>query len=155
MQLRKLAVGIVEFEFDRPLGLRPAAAHFGERVFEPVGQIDPAAILLSCHGIDDRLATLIDIAGYLCMGTAAVDIDLHVDVGEQRRMDLGEGRGEHIEDRRSRLCVLSAQDAEYGVALGVTRALFYYREGFAIAVVDRSRPSEDARETKPIKFGVT
>src|SRR6185437_10190246 len=56
MQFAKLPVGIGMLDGQRAGGLGPAASHFGQRIFETVGQIDAAAIFLTRNRIDDRLA---------------------------------------------------------------------------------------------------
>ena len=59
MQMRKLAVGVLEIQRDRPIGLAGAAANLGQTKLEALQEIDAHAMLGAGNGVADGLAALL------------------------------------------------------------------------------------------------
>src|SRR6476620_8009477 len=82
MQLGELTVRIRHFVSDRPGGLGPATADLGLLELEAAHLLDAHAMLGAGHGIEDGLATLLDVARHLEVRAALVDIHGEIDVGK-------------------------------------------------------------------------
>src|SRR5262249_59041281 len=78
---------------------------------------------------------------------------LESDGGEDRLMQFLERGGEHIEDGRPGLGILPGEDAQQRRPLRLARALVNHDRRFALALVDRARPAEDAYEPQPVQLG--
>src|SRR5262245_25954804 len=85
-------------------------------------RFSPRAMLGAGNRIEDRRTFRLDHAVDLGLGGAAVDVDLEIDVGDDRLMDLVAGRDEDVKYRGSGLGVLASQDAEQGRLLLGRRA---------------------------------
>src|SRR5215469_14528411 len=149
-----MRVGIREIELDAPMRLCPAAADFGNGEFEPVGEVDARRIWLVGHGIHDRLTARFDDSGHHKSGLAAGDIDVEVDLGEDRFVNLLEGRTKYLKDRCARLGVLAAHDSENGLALRWSGALIDDRLDLAMSFVNGTRPREQGAKAQSVEFGI-
>ena len=81
------------------------AAYFGELIFKAVRRIDAHAMFFLCDGIENGLAARVDEPGYNETGAPAIDIDLEIDLGENRVVNLFHRAGKDVEDGRARLRV--------------------------------------------------
>ena len=154
MDLSELGIGIGKLEFDRTRGLGPAASNFGERIFEPVHHIDTHAVFCASYRIEDGFAAAF---GYVLddqMSASRRDVGLEVDRGENRVVQLFEGRGKNIEDSCSWLGVLTAQDAQQCAALRLGRPLVNNHRRFTLALMNGTRPAEYADELQAIELRV-
>src|SRR6266436_4789931 len=84
--------------------------------------------------------------------TPLVDVDLESDLGEDGFVDFFQHRGEDAEDGGAGFGVLAGENAQKGLALRLVSALVDDERCFAVAFVDRSRPTKHARDVKPIKL---
>jgi hypothetical protein len=101
--------------------------------------------------IDDRLAARFDQIRDLQPSLARVDVDLEIDVGEDRIVDFREGTGKDLEHRGAGLGILTAEDAQQGFALWRARAPVDDDAGFPVAFVDGARPRQDERRAQPVE----
>ncbi len=97
----------------------------------------------SGDGIEDRLAARFDDAGDDEAGPPPIDVDVEIDLAEDRLVHLVERRGENVENRRAGLGVLAAQNAEQRLPLRRSRPLVDNDGGFAFALVNGAGPSEN------------
>jgi hypothetical protein len=148
---RKLPVGILQREADRRYDLGPTATDLGLGELEAVRLYDADAVLRAGNGIQDRLAAHLDESLDLGAGPAAVDVELEIDVGDDRVVEGVAGRGEHLIDGGARLGVIAVQDAQQGLALLGRGAPVDDMQAFALALMDRTGPAEDARASEPVK----
>src|SRR5580692_7383026 len=111
MDVGELPVGVGEIDFDGAGDLRPTAPHLGDRVLEPLGQLDARLMLVAGHRIADRLAAALDHARHFETGDAALDVDLEFDRRKDRIVDLAQGGGEHLPDGGTGLGVLPSENA--------------------------------------------
>src|SRR5262249_7655880 len=109
---------VAEIVLDRTEGLARAAAEFGRGVLESLGQVDPCEMRLSGYRIEDRLTASVDQVGNLQPRLARLYIHIKMDLGEDRLMHLCQHGREYLEERCSRLGVLTARDAKHRFALG-------------------------------------
>jgi hypothetical protein len=131
--------GIGNLELHRPLSLRQAAANFGKFEFEAVAVIDPHAVLRFRHGIENRLATRLDLAGNDDASAALLDVDREIDLGEDRLVKLVPRRGEAVEDGGAGFGVLAGKDAQERITLRLFCAGIDEDRRFPVARVDGTR----------------
>src|SRR5262245_41929636 len=136
MDLGKLPVSIFEFESDRAHRPRRTASDLGLGELEAIGLHDADAVLGASNRIEDRRALRFNHAVDLGLGGAAVDIDLDIDIGDDRLMHLVAGRDEDVEYRGSGLGVLASQDAEQGSPLLGCRAAVEHLLALAFALIN-------------------
>ena len=86
-------------------------------------------------------------------GAAAVDVQLEIDVGDDRLVHRVAGRGKDLEHRGARLGILTPQDAEQGRTLLRRCPAIENMDAFAFALVDGPGPAEDCRGLEPVKPG--
>jgi len=82
---------------------------------------------------------------------AALDVELEIDVGNDRIVESIAGRGEHLEDGRAGLRVLAAQNAQERCALSGRCAAVNDMDAFAFAFMDRPGPAKDAARTESVE----
>jgi len=131
VQFAEMTIAVGQIHGHGFAGFRPSPSHFRETKFKTVRTVDAYTMFGLGHGIEDRLTTRFDIARDIQKGSAPVHIDLELDIGIDRVMDLFQGRGEDVENRRSRLGVLSAQYAQKSIALRIVGALVDDERRFA------------------------
>ena len=130
-------VGVTErhLEVDLARGLRGAAGDFGEAVLEAIRQVDPCPMLAAGDGVLERLTTGLDQPGDADRTQARLDVDLEVDVSENRIVHGGESRGENAEYRRSWFLFLPGHDLHECVPLGLVGAVVDDDLGSTVALV--------------------
>src|SRR5438552_10311962 len=140
MQLGELTVGVFHLDLDRALGLARRAADFGHRVFEAVRQRDLRTRFRARHLVADGLALGVDIILDENAALSAVDVELEIDLGEDRRVHFGDRRGVDGEHCRKRISVLPGHDLQERAALLLVGLLVDERDSFTIALTDWARP---------------
>jgi hypothetical protein len=86
MDAGKLAVSVGEFKADGSARFRPAAANFGYCEFESVRLLDAHPVLGPADRVQDRRATHLNDAVDAGLGGAGVDVDLELDIRDDRLM---------------------------------------------------------------------
>src|SRR5581483_2408901 len=104
--------------------------------------------------IDDRLPARLDAAWHDQTGLAGIDVDLEIDPGEDRLLNLLQHRREDLKERGARLGVLTANDAQQRFPLRGTCTLVDEEGGMAMAFMDRTRKIEHADEFQAIELGI-
>src|SRR5580704_17519474 len=100
-------------------------------------------MLRSRHGILDRLAAAFGDAGNDQPRGAGVDVYREIDRSEYGLRHLLQSGGEDLEDCCAGYGVLAAKDAQERTALRLICPFVDDDGGFALAFVDRARPTED------------
>src|SRR4051794_5264000 len=103
-------------------GCCPSSANLSSRVFEAMRQFNADLMRFAGDSIADRLTARLNDAGDLQSCRPPIHVHLELDLGEDRLMDGLEGGGEDLKDRRSRLGVLTAHDAEQALPLFGSRS---------------------------------
>ncbi len=125
--------------------VRAAARELRLVVLEAVRQHDPHPVLGAGDRIADRLDHRLDQARDPEAAAAGGLVVLELDAGEDRLVDLVDGRGQNVEDGRPGLGLLALEDSEDSVHLLAAGALVDDRQNFAAALVDRPRPGDQLR----------
>src|SRR5262245_2715097 len=112
MDIGKLRVGIGKVEPDRTLRLGPATTDFRKRVFEAIGHLESHAMLGPGHRMEARRAPPLGYARDRDSSLAGFDVGFEFDPSKNRLVELLEGRGEHLEDRRARLGILPSKNPQ-------------------------------------------
>src|SRR5471032_839775 len=93
-----MTIAVGQIDAQRLLSLRPAASHFGQPELEAVGAVYANTMFRLGNGIEDRLAARFHIIGHHKASPAAIDVDLEMDVREDRLMHFFKSRSENVED---------------------------------------------------------
>ena len=113
MKMSKLAVRIGKLIRNWARRCRPAAPDLGERVFKAADHIDAYPVFIACDRIEDRFSARFNKAGDDKARPPSIDVDLEIDLAENRLMHLHERRGENAKNRCSRLGVLTTVYDKY------------------------------------------
>jgi len=107
MQMRELAVRVLQIERYRTAGLAAGTADLSQSKFEAIREIDAYAMLCTSDRVSQGFAPNCRHTWNLDSSTAGVDIDIKGDGMKQGRM-LGRGHGaKHPPHRRHFLGVLA------------------------------------------------
>src|SRR6266536_3267185 len=151
MKAGKLAVRIGKRIRNRARRFRPTAPDLGERVFKAADHIDAYPVFITRDRIEDRFAARFNKAGNDQARPPSIDVDLEIDLAENRLMDLHERRGEHVENRCSRLGILTTQNPEQRLPLRSIGPLVDDDRGLTPALVNGTRPFEDRRNLEAVE----
>src|SRR4029077_18710482 len=121
--------------------LGPAAPDLGERILEPVRNIDTGSMRGARHGILDRLPPAFGYSAKNEPTFAGVNVHLKIDRSEDWFMQFLEGCGEHLEDRGARLGVLSGYNTQQCRTLRLACSLIDDDCRLPLTFVDRFRPA--------------
>jgi hypothetical protein len=110
--MSKLAVRIGKLIRYWARRFRPTAPYLSERVLKAADHIDAYPVFITCDWIEDRFAARFDKAGDNKARPPPIDVDLKIDLAENRLMHLHERRGENAKNRCSGLGVLTTQNPE-------------------------------------------
>lgn len=154
MQSGELAVGILHRDLDRALGIARRAADVGNGVFETTRQHDLRARLRAGHLVAQGLALCLDVVLHENTASAAIYIDLEIDLREDRSVHFADGRGVNRKHRRERIGVLTGHDLQQRLTLALVGVLVDEREHLAMTFVDRSRPFENGGNPQAVQPGL-
>src|ERR1700722_2807093 len=140
MEMRELAVGILQVKRDRAAGLADAAGDLGLSELEALRKIDAHAMLGPGHRVADRFASRDDEARNLDPRASRIDVHVETYRVELRRM-LGRAHGaKHPPHRGHVLGFLPRQDLHQRIALAGIRALIDDELHATVALMHRGRP---------------
>src|SRR5208337_2787683 len=142
-----------EIHPDGAHALRPTASHLGDAVFKPLRQLDARVVLGAGDRIADRFAPALDHVRNHQPGSAALDVDLELDLGEDGIVDFREGRGKDLPDGCTRLGILPGENAQQGLALSRRGLLMDDQLHLTVAFVDCSGPGRYPRYLEAVKPG--
>jgi hypothetical protein len=154
MQAGEMRVRISKTERYRSLGLGPTSARFANVVLEASRQVDPGAVFVAGHRIEDRFTACFNQSRHVHARRAGIDIDLELDIREYGIMDLLEGSRENLKEGRARFGVLACHDAQQSLPLLIRRALVNNRDDFSPAFVNSARPLQDHTDLQTIELRV-
>src|SRR5688572_20076446 len=154
MEIRKMCMRILEVELNRPGCLRKTAAHFGKQVFETAWQIDANPMGLARHRIQDGFPTALDQTLNTDLRLSLIDINLKVDFGKHRIVDLGKRGGKDLKDRGAGIGILPAHNPKQSVSLFFAGPLVDDRYNLASAKVDRARPGHCGGKLQTAEAGL-
>src|SRR5262249_29795178 len=150
MDAGELAVSIGQLVADRPVRLRPSTPDFGTRELKAIRLLDAHSVLRACDGIHNGGAAHLQHPFDSRACRAAVDVELKLDIRDDRLVQQVARRAKDLEHRRPRLGILTLQDADQSVALLRYRAPVDDLQSFALAFMDRARPAKDRRRTQAV-----
>src|SRR5260370_23287267 len=153
MDFRELRIRIGELEVDGIRDSGPAASNLRKRVFESINHVDANAVLGLRHWIEDRLAAPFGNALHHHAAAPSGYVGFNIDRRKNRRMHFFEGGSEYVKNCRSRLGILSAEDAKQSGALCFRRSLVDDHRCFAFALVNRAGPAENSDKLQAIEIG--
>ena len=146
VQVVDVGMRVGERQLDRPVCSRAPARVFRLMIFEPLWQMHADAMLFSGDGVANGLDRCVDDARDACATDSLFQVEVEFDRRENRVVHLGEGWGEHVEDRRAGRGLLPRQNGQECVALRVVRVIADDDERLAVAEMNRPGPSEHAAE---------
>lgn len=129
-------------------------AHLGQFVFEAVRQIDAGTVFGARYRIADRFANGIEYTIDMNPATSGIDIDVVVDLREDRIEYLLKRRREYRKHRRERFGILPCHDFQDGFALRWGGALVDDRLTSAFAFVDGAGPMQQDRDLHAVELHI-
>ncbi|MDA9468893.1 hypothetical protein XH87_30605 [Bradyrhizobium sp. CCBAU 53415] len=108
-------------------------------------------MLFSGNRIQYRFTAAFGEAWYNNACPTGTNIDFEVDSGERWVVDLLQRGGKHLEDGRTGLSVLTADDTQQRFTLSLIRTIVHNEKSFTLSFVDRARPAKDADESEAIQ----
>lgn len=122
IEVSKLAIGLGEAHLERTRHRGPAPAHFSERIFEAVCNIERPRYSAPRHRVLNRLAPPFGDALEHQARLAGVDIDFEIDRRKDRVVQLLQRGGEDLKDGGARLGVLTGKNPQQRAALRFIRS---------------------------------
>src|SRR5450631_816983 len=154
MELHEMSVRVREVNLNGARCTRPAAPGLRQGEFKSIRQIEPCPVLLLGDRIDDGLSAGIDDTWYDIARPACVDVYVELDLREHRIVDLFQHRKEDLKERRSRVGVLPAHDAQDRIALCRRGSLVNDRNRLTVTFMNRTWPTKHPAEFQSIQLGI-